>query len=271
MVEAAHKTLVLGRGFLGKAFEQAGFEVWGKENFQLLRPETWSTQMYMGKMGEYDTIINCIGKSNTRWCEKRENFQEAMFSNGVLPGILSDWCAENGKRFVHVSTGCLYDEEGWAQGEDEFLAAHCQYTLTKWVGEVGCRDVDLILRPRLYFGDTEDRNNLLCKLPGFTQFVDEYNSYTSVNVIVEATVALLTAKQTGVFNVACQGAATVRKMAQWIGLKSDGISGKRLRDREGLYLVNNVMNVSKLMEFYTPPWLLDEVMRCWEAMKQKGY
>lgn len=257
------KTIVLGKGFLGKKFAMRGYEVWDKERFLI----TSDQMVGLANLHKYDVIVNCIAKSNTRWCEKKENFPSALWSNGIVPGILSDYCAMHNKKLVHISTGCLYDDSVFPQSETSELCAHLNYTVTKWVGEQGCNDQDLILRPRLLFGDFGDRNNLLCKLPKFTHFVTAYNSYTSVDTIVNAVDALLVHNQSGVFNVACDGYATVMDMALWIGLESEGITGKKLREQENLHLVNNTMNISKLRQFYQPPMLQDEVLRCWEAIK----
>ncbi len=260
------KIIVLGRGFLGKKFEQKGFEVWGKDKFELnegdglLFPRGWGWL-------DYDIIINCIAKPNTRWCEKPENFREALWSNGEVPRILSEFCLEKGRKFVHISTGCLYDSGPYPYTEGDFMATHCNYTVTKWVGEKGLNEGDLVLRPRLLFGDFKDKGNLLCKLPKFTHFLDAFNSYTSVSVLVDAIMALLDKEQSGIFNVACDGIATVHQLAETVGLKGVGITEEELHEREHLYLVNNIMNLDKLKQFYQPPELMDEINRCWEALQ----
>lgn len=263
------KIIVLGKGFLGKKFEQKGFEVWGKDEFKLIEGDQiiFSLETTLSLLQDYDIIINCIAKSNTRWCEEPENFKGALWSNGTVPGLLSRFCLANGKKFVHVSTGCLYDSGSHPDTEDDFMAAHCNYTVTKWVGEKGLNDRDLIMRPRLLFGDFKDKGNLLCKLPKFTHFLDAYNSYISVSVLVDAIMALLERKQSGIFNVACDGIATVHQLAKTIGLNGIGITEDELHQQEHLYLVNNIMNLDKLKQFYQPPDLMTEVKRCWEALQ----
>jgi len=257
------KIVVLGRGFLGKKFEQRGFEVWGRNKFYL----TPFTSSDLAKLVDYDVIINCIAKSNTRWCEKHENFQAALWSNGKVPEILSEYCKNRGKKLVHISTGCLYDSGPYPYHETDFMTAHCNYTIAKWVGEKGLNERDLVLRPRLLFGDFESPGNLLCKLPKFTHYLEAFNSYISVSVLVDAITALLEHNQSGVFNVACDGISTVMNLARSIGLKGEGITEEELHKREHLYLVNNVMNLDKLKQFYQPPGLMDEVKRCWRALQ----
>ena len=260
-----NKVLVLGKGFLGKKFEQRGFKVWGKERFTLFPGA--DVNLRARDFYDVDVIINCMGKSNTRWCEQRENFRATMFSNATIPGMLSDFCKKTGRRFVQISTGCVYDNNKEPQTEAEYLAAHCNYVVTKWAGEQNCSPDDLILRPRLYFSDTEDRNNLLCKLPRFKSFLTEANSFTSLDTIVDSTQALLDAGATGTFNVACDGYATVQELASWIGLSGPGITEAQLHQSQGLYLVNNIMSLDKLKQYYQPPQLRAEVERCQRTLK----
>ncbi len=259
------KIIVLGRGFLGKKFEQKGFEVWGKDKFELIKGDEILFPLVYPT--DYDVVINCIAKSNTRWCEEPENFGEALWSNGEVPRILSEFCLANSKRFVHISTGCLYDSGSYPYTEGDFMTTHCNYTVTKWVGEKGLNDGDLVLRPRLLFGDFEDKGNLLCKLPKFTRYLDAFNSYISVSVLVDAIITLLEHKQSGIFNVACDGISTVMNLAKTVGLKGIGITEDELHQQEHLYLVNNIMNIDKLKQFYQPPDLITEIKRCWEALQ----
>ena len=255
------RAIVLGAGFLGKAFEKAGFEVWGKDKMMLpALPDV------MDRLMPYDVVINCIGKSNTRWCEDRDNFQAAMLSNAAIPRILSDYCMGTDKQFVHISTGCLYDHLTRGNTEKSFKTAHCNYTVTKWAGEMGCHEWDLVLRPRLLFSDAVHPKNLLSKIATYDRFLTEYNSYTSLRIIVEATKVLLVAEQTGVFNVACDGCLTVYDIATIMGLRGGKINSKEMHRAQKLFLVSNTMDIAKLYKFYQPPTLKDEVMRCWKAL-----
>jgi dTDP-4-dehydrorhamnose reductase len=268
------KIAVLGRGYLGKEFERQGFEVLGKDKFSLScdyedgipRTTMWSDQW--NTLKQYDIIINCIGKSNTRWCEDPKNFYKALTINGHLPKYLSEWCKINNKKFVHISTGCLYDKP--LQSENDFLVSHCKYTVTKWIGECGCnKDRDLILRPRLYFSDIQDRNNLLCKLPKFSSFIsDKKDSLASTKLIVEATVALLKYNQVGIFNVAHEGTASIFEVSKWCNIKGTYIQSEIVRQREGLYLVNCTMNIDKLKQFYQPQDLEFAIKQCYNILNE---
>ncbi len=256
-----NKILILGKGFLGQEFESFGFEVWGKDKLQITQETNFSI------LKDYDVIVNCIGKSNTRQCEQSENWDSTLFSNGILPSKLSKWCKENNKKFVHISTGCLYDKNDIGQTEENFIVAHCKYTVSKWTGECGL-DLkrDLILRPRLYFGDKPHTNNLLCKLPKFKRFLTELNSYTNVVEIVKATIALLENSCIGIFNVANEGYLTVFDIAKLLNLSGSCITEKDLHYQEKLYLVNNILNIDKLKKYYRPQLLNDALIDCWKKL-----
>ena len=258
------KTVVLGGGFLGSAFEHAGMKVWGKDQFHVTEE---NCEDIIHELEDFEVIINCIGKSNTRFCES--NVMQAVWSNAVIPAMLSDYCDKEDKKLVHISTGCLYDRNDRPQNERDFIAAHCQYTMSKWAGEATLNpDFDLIIRPRLFFGEFEDRNNLLCKLPHFDRYLNELNSFTSVHTIVNAVRELIKADQSGIFNVANDGFLTVQEFAKVIGLEGDAITEEELHHEQGLYLVNNTMDISKLKKFYQPPKIEDEIRRCFATLNK---
>lgn len=111
------RIIIVGAGFLGKTFERKGHLVWGRDQF---KPET-----DLKRLDEFDVVVNCIGKSNTRWCE------DAFYSNALITRAISGYCSMKDKQFVHISTGCLYDQPDIENKESGFTVAHCNYTVTK--------------------------------------------------------------------------------------------------------------------------------------------
>lgn len=256
------KIVVLGRGFLGQEFEKMGYEVWDRKRFN------FSTSVDV--LVDYDVVINCIGISNTRYCEDPKNFNEIMTVNGTLPNILSRYCNTKGKKFVQISTGCLFDEVGRPCTEEDFISAHCNYTVSKYAGEMSCnKETDLILRPRLLFSDTkmDTHNNLIQKLLKFDTFVDEFNSVTWNKTIVEATQALLDAGVSGIFNIANEGVHTIYDIAtKMLGKSGAKMSGEELRKSQGLFLVNNVMDLTKLKKYYQPETVENAIKECYKEL-----
>lgn len=259
-----NKILILGNGYLGSAFKARGCHVLNSTEFRLvpdnLKVRNENLTELLFKTQPYNVIVNCIAKSNTRYCET--NFREALFTNGIVPEAISMACKISGKKFVHISTGCLYDDNKTPQKETDFLVAHCGYTVTKWAGEKGCDpSQDLILRPRLFFDASDRPANLLNKIQKFEKLHEDQDSMSSIDVVVDAALALISNECSGVFNVACEGTISAREMGSLIGIDKPVITMDQIRKEQGLYLVNNIMDITKLKQFYTPPNIKDEIKR----------
>jgi len=260
------KITVLGKGFLGSEFERQGYDVRGRDKFDVLLFRDNDFTFQWDRLKEYDVIVNCIGQSDTRWCEN--NFKEARWINGEFPSILSRFCKNNDIKLVHISTGCLYDNSNVPCKEDDFIVAHCKYTVSKWIGEDGCDlERDLILRPRLFFGGVRNKKNLLCKLPLFKKYINVLNSYTNIQEIPKAMQALLDNEQTGIFNVSNRGYRTVYELAQLLDLGGERMNLEELHKSQNIYLVNNVMDTSKLEQFYKTQHIEEAIATCWNELK----
>ena len=258
-----NKVLVLGRGYLGREFERHGYTVWGSDSPFCTKQDN-KYHYDWASLDKFSVIINCIGKSNTRWCET--HFEEAYQTNALFVKTLSEYCHEHDIKLVHISTGCLYDRSHVPNRETDFIVAHCNYTVTKWAGEQYCLPEDLIVRPRLFFGGHVGENNLLCKLHRFEKFCTTLDSLASTLVVVEAVETLLLNEQCGIFNVGCDGFISIYDIGKLVGISRPEMTSEELRTREKLYLVNNVMDISKLKKFYSPPHIDGEIRRCWAEL-----
>jgi len=271
------KALVLGseNGFLAAAFKKSGFDLFGrKDGFDMRFPLKDSLLSKKIFLGQYDTLINCIGNSDTRYCE--ENFNEALRINGNAVGELSRLCDELAIKFVHISTGCVYNEYGIPQMEDDLTVAQCNYVSSKILGESLCRPDDIILRPRLLYGDkksfdkdgNEKRNNLLVKMLKFDKFTRELNSFTNIQDIVDCIEPLVKANQRGVFNIASEGYASMSELANWCGIEHTYIGMDELRKSNNINLVNSVMSLDKIRHFYQPRELKSDIKSCMKKLIQ---
>ena len=260
------KIAVIGEGFLGSNFTSGKklrrLKVFDRDTLSIsTTSDLRSCQKLL--LDKYDVVVNCIAKSNTRFCE--DHYQSAYYSNVIVPKLLNKYCAETGKKFVHISTGCLYDINSQPQTETSSLAAHCNYTLTKWQAEKeleGNSDA-LILRPRLLFDASDKPVNLLSKISGFKALCNEIDSITSLDVLQTAILKLVEADAAGVFNIACDGYASMYEIGEMLGLDKPKTSIEEIRIQQGLHLVNNIMCINKLKNYYKPPHILDEIQRCW--------
>ena len=274
------RVLVLGNGFLGNAFKRHGFTVWGRDMFD------WDVDEYddnpHNELFEVldekrvDYIINCVGLSNTRYCEDPTNWEHVKSVNGNLPSYLSDLCDFNGVQYIHISTGCVYSNQLGVCTEDDFITPMCRYTVSKVLGEYGCNpENDLIIRPRLLFDRDEasGRNNLIEKFYKFNTFLNEFNSVTSLDTIVESIQYLIKSQCVGVYNVSNEGTYTIQQMANHLGFHGESITGDELRKDAELYLVNNVMSCNKLIRDtgYEPRNTLYELRSCFYELCETRY
>lgn len=262
---------VLGSGFVGNCFRRNGFTVWNRSSFDY--PNNVIKLEQVLEDNQVDVLINCVGISNTRWCEDPKNWEIVERVNGKLPNDLSKICKKYGKKLVHISTGCLYSCKDGHVTEEMFLSANCRYAMSKWIGECGCDpSCDIILRPRLLFDSvkvTDKRNNLIQKFEEFSEYLNEFNTITSNQTIVDTTVALLDNGCTGVYNCGCTGAYTIKEMAESLGFECVAtLQDHDLWKKTGLHLINNVMSMDKLMtdSGYVPPDALDELKKCKKIM-----
>jgi len=81
---------------------------------------------------------------------------------------------------------------------------------------------------------------------------------------VEATEALLHADQKGVFNVAQQGYASIEQICEHLTIPHQPpISGSELQASQGVALVNNILDITKLRRFYQPREIFQEIGNAW--------
>jgi len=257
--------LVLGNGFLGSRFAS-------NHNYQLIsRADGFDVNLSdvegsithlvdKFNLSQYDAVVNCMGNSDTRWCESPENWDDAMAMNGQIPKYLSMALKTTNIPFVHISTGCVYDRNDEAQTEESNIVSHCRYVSTKLIGEYSLHDHDLIIRPRLFFDHTQHPKNLLTKMLGYQRFITQQNSYTSLDLVVDAVTTLIENQCTGVFNVAHTGTSSLDRIyKQYTGKRPKTMSVDTLIGNEQLVLVNNILNTDKLEQYMDVPHI-DEII-----------
>jgi dTDP-4-dehydrorhamnose reductase len=245
------QSLVLGNGFVGKEFERHGFTVKDRKFVTVDEIiEGDYSKFFLDEFLKYDYIINCIGVSDTRYCEDKSNWEEVHRVNGVFVKYLSNLCSFYKKKLVHISTGCLYEGTKGLKYEDDFLETHCNYTVSKMVGELNCNNEHLIIRPRLLFNEFEDKKNLLTKFSKFDRYLNEFNTVTSTEVIVKSVVALIENNCSGVYNIGNTGNYTIEQLAEAFGMNTEKkhLTQSELISSQGLHLVNNVMSMNKLIK-----------------------
>jgi len=85
------------------------------------------------KVGEYDTIINCIGLLN-QFAEN--NPSQAIYLNSYLPHLIVDTLKESNTKLLHMSTDCVFAGNTGPYYEDSLPDGKTYYDRSKAMGEV---------------------------------------------------------------------------------------------------------------------------------------
>lgn len=265
------KILVLGGGLLGQRLKFHYPEIELLSSSQLLRhpqsPKDDSFWVNFGLLESFDIIINTIAITDTRFCECADNEGHCEKINVQLPIQLSAYCAHKKKKFVQISTGCVYAESNGISDENSLVDPSYGYAKNKLKAENGLSENDLILRGRLFYSTLSCKSNLLYKIKNFKQLTSELNSFTFVDDLAKAAYVLSDFNQCGIFNVACKDVASLYEIGEMVGLKDvEKISSASLREKTGIVIPNIMLDVSKVNEYILTSDLELTIKYCWRVL-----
>ena len=96
------KALVLGKGKLGSEIvKQTGWDYLSRAEHEITID---NFDEWKDRMSVYDVIVNCIGNTDTYSDDKEKHWK----ANYELVTFLAEFCDENNKKLVHISTDYLY-------------------------------------------------------------------------------------------------------------------------------------------------------------------
>jgi 3,5-epimerase/4-reductase len=165
-----------------------------------------------------DVVINCAGKTgkpNVDWCE--EHKEETMHANVLGPLILLEETMRSGARFVHLSSGCIYEGDptspsglrGASRGFSEedppnFWGSY--YARTKaWSDQLLKEFPVLLLRVRMPFDGSLHPRTLIGKLVKYQRVLDAPNSITYAPDFFAAATELIKRGKTGIYHLTNPG------------------------------------------------------------------
>jgi len=139
----------------------------------------------------YDTIINCIGYTDT-YSKEREHHWKINYK---FVADLVDFCSENEKKLVHISTDYVYANSKSGASEED-VPVHCKnwYGYTKLLGDgyVQLRSKDYLLI-RCSFKPEP--------FPYPKAVVYQVGNFDSTKVIAELICKLINSGASGLYNV----------------------------------------------------------------------
>ena len=223
--------VVLGYGLLGKEILKQ--TDWGYINRKEHGIDFNKTDWYH-RINSYGTIINCIANTNTYSKERESHWQ----TNYVSVMNLVDWCNENNKKIVHISTDYIYSGSYSNASEDDIPVSNkTWYVYTKLLSDayVQARAKDYLLI-RTSFKPTP--------FPYPEAITTQVGNFDYVDEIAWRIIKLINRNATGVFNV-----GTKKKTIYDLAVQTNA-------DIRGAFRVLNkemprdiTMNVSKMEKF----------------------
>lgn len=124
------KVIVLGKGKLGgEIVKQTGWDYLCRAEHEITID---NFDEWKNKMDEYDVVVNCIANTDTYSDTKEKHWK----ANYELVTFLTEYCDNNDKKLVHISTDYLYQNSvDNAKEEDEPLFEHTWYMFTKLLAD----------------------------------------------------------------------------------------------------------------------------------------
>lgn len=173
-------------------------------------------------------IINCAGytgKPNVDACES--NKELCWLQNYTLPKKLSKICNDLNKKWIHVSSGCIYsgtkNKNGFKESDAPnfcFDAQPCSYySGTKAVAEDILKfDKNVyICRLRIPFDDKQSSKNYITKILNYKKLLNAENSMSNTDEFIKACFYLISEEcDTGIYNITNSGSITTKQVTKII-------------------------------------------------------
>jgi dTDP-4-dehydrorhamnose reductase len=195
------RVIVLGKGKLGgEIVKQTGWDYLCRSEHEITID---NFDEWKNKMDGYDVVVNCIANTDTYSDNKEKHWK----ANYELVTFLAEYCDDNGKKLVHMSTDYLYQNSvDDATEEDEALFEHTWYMFTKLLADEYLKQ--------------HAKNYLICRLshkpypfPYDSAWVDVITNADYTPVISGLVIELIKNGAEGLYNVGTER-KTIYELAQ---------------------------------------------------------
>lgn len=207
------KVLVWGKqGFIGSHLPYEGIKERAYPNLEYLRNTLISYRP--------NVVINTIGYCgipNIDQC--LENKEKTILTNTVLPLMMATECNAMGIKFIHISSGCIYNgssphtlitgdmahpiktDTGFT--EEDFANPPSFYATSKYSCDLAFQSLPNVcaLRIRMPVSSQASPRNLITKLRGYQNIINAANSMTMVSDLVRCISWCIDHHKTGIYNV----------------------------------------------------------------------
>jgi len=195
------KVIVLGKGKLGSEIvKQTGWDYLCRAEHEITID---NFDEWKNKMDNYDVVVNCIANTDTYSDDKEKHWK----ANYELVTYLAEYCDDNNKKLVHISTDYLYQNSvSNAKETDECEFEHTWYMFTKLMADEYLKE--------------HAKNYLICRLshkpypfPYESAWVDVVTNADYTPVIAELVIKLIEGGAEGIYNVGTER-KTIYELAQ---------------------------------------------------------
>lgn len=206
--------LVLGKGFISSSLP---FE---NKHIDKVDPDRLFIRKNIIDKYKPDIIINCIGRTgspNVDWCEEHKS--ETAEANVALPINLAIEAEKSNIHLIHLGSGCIFygrsphayktgqkdnpiADPGWK--EDDFANPLSFYSKTKYSCDLALGQFKNVctLRLRMPVSGSNNPRNLLSKIINYKKVVEENNSITFIDDLVNAIRWVSDKGKTGIYHIA---------------------------------------------------------------------
>lgn len=200
----------MGKGYISTRMANE----WGSPNTSARIDSFQDAQRLINKY-KPKVLINCIGhtgRNNVDDCEKRPD--HTLLANTFVPIFLAEACIRHNIKFVHISSGCIYD---YNYTTDRPITEKIDpmyfdlfYSRTKIYAEraleiLSRKNNVLISRIRIPLDDRPHKKNILNKLLCFKKVIDVPNSVSYIPDTIKAIEHLININAKGIYNVVNKG------------------------------------------------------------------
>lgn len=233
-----------------------------------------------------DIVLNAAGKTDLLWCEQNQDQAKRDNVFGAISAAHAAFAA--GSRFVQLSSGCVWDgpyrSDGKAFNPENIPTPACFYAETKVMADEqvriaasGSGGTWASLRLRMPYSSVRSPRNLFTKLCSYPNLIDEPNSITSADTLLETIEHLAAHFESPLWNrISCvydRGVTTpfaIGQMLNRAGLRDypRSLAKQKLDEWHKPKRVNTVMYDRIFEQAVGPPQVQDELERVIAAYKE---
>jgi dTDP-4-dehydrorhamnose reductase len=199
---------IIGTGFVAKAYARA-LHYLGECPMMLSRSWIDYTRREDLKLclinHKTEMVINCAGYTGETVDDCEINYGDCSSANGLLPVTIAEVCASLKIRMIHISSGCIFDGDGYFKETDTPNFISNYYQQCKYEAEQSIMKVlpfIWIFRIRMPFSHNPNRRNWIDKLDGYHLILDGLNSVTWIDELALRSWQLWQKASPGIYHAA---------------------------------------------------------------------